>query len=312
MESYAIYLPWRGSHVGRRPHGIHCLLAICLVVLVLPITTQAVHSPSDWYETSPSDADGNKLDDFLDDHAMMAQLDVFVCFRFDCIPDDRMQELQDMGDIGYVSPVLAVVQVRNITLDALQNTVATWEEVGYICPNEPVDYLMTTAGEALKAHSGQYSPNTIEDQGHDGSGVTIAIIDSGVDDVTHPDLPAAVGGLRTLDAASGLIVPGNPTDANGHGTSVAGAALGRGSGGANRGTAPGASLFDARIEDSTGERSAAAVLAILDWIYLNYATVSPPIQVVNMSIGSDRESAGTGPTTQAIVNLGQIGITVVT
>ncbi|MBD3258322.1 S8 family serine peptidase, partial [candidate division GN15 bacterium] len=64
--------------------------------------------------------------------------------------------------------------------------------------------------------------------------------------------------------------------------------------------------------DSTGERSAAAVLAILDWIYQNHMTVSPPIQVVNMSIGSDRESAGTGPTTQAIVNLGQIGITVVT
>jgi len=44
----------------------------------------------------------------------------------------------------------------------------------------------------------------------------------------------------------------------------------------------------------------ASILAITDWILMNWATVSPPIKVVNYSVGFDRESDGFNPLTQAV------------
>ncbi|MEV8563414.1 S8 family serine peptidase [Streptomyces sp. NPDC051917] len=73
--------------------------------------------------------------------------------------------------------------------------------------------------------------------GHTGKGVTVAVIDTGVD-TTHPDLPSQVrASVNFSDAPDAL-------DHFGHGTHVAGTIAGTGaaSGGARRGVA-----FDARL-----------------------------------------------------------------
>jgi len=44
----------------------------------------------------------------------------------------------------------------------------------------------------------------------------------------------------------------------------------------------------------------ASILAATDWLLMNWATVSPPIKVVNYSVGFDRESDGFNPLTQAV------------
>lgn len=81
---------------------------------------------------------------------------------------------------------------------------------------------------------------------YDGEGVLIAIADTGLDD-THPDFAG-----RFTTAALGRV--GQADDPNGHGTHVAGSALGDGAGsrGAFKGTAPAAKLFFQSLLDSAG------------------------------------------------------------
>jgi subtilisin family serine protease len=93
---------------------------------------------------------------------------------------------------------------------------------------------------------------------NDGSGVTIAIADTGLD-LTHPDFPAPIEAFDVTDGDTletwGLSVA-NTVSA--HGTHVAGSALGRGtaSGGAYSGSAPGANLVFYKIgNDTSGSAS---------------------------------------------------------
>ena len=103
-----------------------------------------------------------------------------------------------------------------------------------------------------------------------GKGVTIAVLDSGVD-FSHPDLaPAMRANVKLVgfgDAYPVVPVPIGPDSdtSSGHGTHVAGAAAGRGtaSGGRFRGIAPGADL----VGIGSGEGiSVFNVLEGFDWI----------------------------------------------
>jgi serine protease AprX len=88
------------------------------------------------------------------------------------------------------------------------------------------------------------------DEPIDGSGVTVAVVDTGID-AGHPDLDY---GLKTVqnvfDAGNGVWIEGENTDTNyGHGTHVAGTVAGNGdaSAGARRGVAPGANLIGVTV-----------------------------------------------------------------
>ena len=92
------------------------------------------------------------------------------------------------------------------------------------------------------------------DTGYDGSGIKIAILDSGLD-VNHPDIPTPVAAkdysnYPTLDDSIANKVTG-------HGTHVTGTALGRGtqSRGQYRGIAPGAELIFLKIGNDTTARA---------------------------------------------------------
>jgi type VII secretion-associated serine protease mycosin len=98
-----------------------------------------------------------------------------------------------------------------------------------------------------------------------GSGVVVAVVDSGVDS-SHPDLAGAV--------LSGTDVGGSgdgQTDVNGHGTGVAGlvAARGRPDGSGALGIAPGAAILPVRAGGAGNPLIAEAV----DWAVLNGAKV---------------------------------------
>jgi len=122
-----------------------------------------------------------------------------------------------------------------------------------------------------------------------GKGVTIAVLDSGVD-FTHPDLAPALRAnvkLAGFDEATPITpVPGSPNSdtTSGHGTHVAGDAAGRGtmSGGRFRGIAPGAGL----VGVGTGEAIwVFNVVEGFDWILGHKDQYG--IRIVTNSWGTD-------------------------
>ncbi|SCF34924.1 S8 family serine peptidase [Micromonospora mirobrigensis] len=127
--------------------------------------------------------------------------------------------------------------------------------------------------------------------GSDGTGSTVAVLDTGVD-ATHPDLAGKI-----KDAVS--FVPGSDTgDRRGHGTHVASTVAGTGaaSGGTEKGVAPGADLLIGKVLDDSGSGLNSWIIAGMEW-------AAHHARVVNMSLGSQEASDGTDPMAQAVERL---------
>ena len=109
-----------------------------------------------------------------------------------------------------------------------------------------------------------------------GSGVTIAVLDTGVAD--SPDF----GSRLSHHDVTGTYAPGESPDPYGHGTFVAGAAAGDGtaSGGRYAGAAPGASILDVRVADDDGRTDLVTVLRGLE------VAAARGADVVNLSMSS--------------------------
>jgi len=123
-------------------------------------------------------------------------------------------------------------------------------------------------------------------QGHTGTGIQVAVIDTGVL-TTHEDLVGAViaeacfclGGCcpNGMDTDIG---PGSAHDNNGHGTRVAGIVRSNGTS-APVGGAPDTEIVSIRVLDNSGNGDASNFVAALDWIIAN----RPDVDVINVSLG---------------------------
>ncbi|TGQ74986.1 MAG: peptidase S8 [Mesorhizobium sp.] len=111
----------------------------------------------------------------------------------------------------------------------------------------------------------------------DGSGVRVAVIDTGIDS-THPAFAGKNITGRNFTGGD----PADFADENGHGTHCAGTIFGGSVDGVRIGVAPGVKdVFIAKALDDRGRGSTKAVLDALRWAAENKA------QVVSMSIGFD-------------------------
>jgi subtilisin family serine protease len=111
------------------------------------------------------------------------------------------------------------------------------------------------------------------EQGYDGRGVRVAVVDGGVD-TTHPDLAGKVVAARDFTGAGNI-------DTVGHGTHVASIIAGSGaaSAGRYRGVAPGAEIINAKV--CTSGCPISAILAGIEW-----AVTEEGAKIVNISLGS--------------------------
>lgn len=111
--------------------------------------------------------------------------------------------------------------------------------------------------------------------GYQGEGVTIAVLDTGVD-TTHKDL---AGGK--VAAAKNFSESADTRDRYGHGTHVASIAAGTGaaSGGTYKGVAPKAKLLNAKVLDDEGYGFDSGIIEGMEW------AVAKGAKVVNLSLG---------------------------
>lgn len=120
----------------------------------------------------------------------------------------------------------------------------------------------------------------VHDDGNNGEGIKIAIIDTGIDR-DHPDLDGnLVGGVNFVSKPSWRTPdPNNWDDDNGHGTHVAGIIAAEDNDTGVVGVAPGAALYALKVLDRTGSGYVSDVVAAIQWATVN------DIQVINMSLG---------------------------
>jgi subtilisin family serine protease len=131
-----------------------------------------------------------------------------------------------------------------------------------------------------------------------GSGVTVALLDSGVD-TDHPDLaddivaeqcfcnnhPSPIRGCCPAGGAqqSG---PGSAEDDNGHGTQTAGIITSAGVVAAP-GVAPDAGIVAIKVLSASGSSFSSSVDAAFDWLVTNHQALG--VRVVNVSLGDGGE-----------------------
>lgn len=117
-----------------------------------------------------------------------------------------------------------------------------------------------------------------------GTGVTVAIVDSGVD-ATHPDLAGAVlPGINLVNDGYDPAGTGR-VDPNGHGTHVAGIVGARANNGIGiAGAAPGVQLLPVRVLDANGFGDSTDVAEGVIWAAEHGA------RVINLSLGGAAES----------------------
>jgi serine protease AprX len=202
------------------------------------------------------------------------------------------------------------VAVASGTADQIE-AARTQPGVTYLEGNTPIEFFDDTSNQATRGEEAVATLTGANGRPLDGSGVSVAVIDSGVDP-THPAFEnedgssAVVASLKSLcldesNTSTDCVVPmpgfldTDTISGGGHGTHVNGIVAGRpvtlSDGTTQTGAAPGASL----VSISTG-----AVLLIvgadsaLNWVLENHAApcgegvsaeVCPPIKVTNNSYG---------------------------
>ena len=153
-------------------------------------------------------------------------------------------------------------------------------------------------------------------RGVTGSGVTVAVLDTGV----APNLPDLAGRLvQVTDDLSGQVTPCKNlsgeldcSDRYGHGTFIAGLVAGNGasSGGKWKGVAPGARVLSVKTAGADGSADVSNILAAIQWVVSFKDRYN--IRVLNLSLGTDsRQDWRVDPLNYAVERAWAAGMTVV-
>ena len=138
------------------------------------------------------------------------------------------------------------------------------------------------------------------EKGIDGRGITVAVIDSGIDK-NHPDLIGKVVAEKNF-----LADEITADDLLGHGTMVAGIIAGSGaaSNGRYKGIAPGAKLISVKVIDGKGDGKVSDIIAGIEWAVYNGA------DVLSLSLGGINLGETNPPITMAADNAASAGVVV--
>ena len=235
---------------------------------------------------------------------------VDVIIQFNQTPTNaHHQKVQKKG--GALKRKLDLIKGAHysIPVEAL-DALADDPDVVFITPNRPLNGALDHVVRAVNA-------DIALSQGWDGTGVGIAVVDSGIG--LHDDLYTDRGTLTTRVVYSQSFVAGDPstTDAYGHGTHVAGIISSNGTDsqqklypGVYRGIAPEASIINLRVLDANGAGSDSSVIAAIQQAINLQSTYN--IRILNLSLGRPvYESYTLDPLCRAVEAAWNAGIVVV-
>src|SRR3984885_3434325 len=209
---------------------------------------------------------------------------------------------------GVLNAVFSLIPAVSATLhpaDIL--AVSNQSNVSYISLDRPLGASLDYTAAAVGAPSAWSS-------GLDGSGIGIAVIDSGI--YNHPDLNAA-NSSRSRVVYRQSFIGGVLNDDFGHGTHVAGIVGGNGQSSDQKGAfrtfkgiAPNAHIIDLRVLDQNGASSDSVVIAAIQKAVQLKSQYN--IRVINLSLGRQVfEGCSQDPLCQAVESAWKSGIVVV-
>src|SRR5579884_3773082 len=209
--------------------------------------------------------------------------------------------------LNVLTPINGIfASVPNLTLPLLEAVPGV-----LVSPDLPVSvagssFPATAPGRPPAAVFPQSTGATqLEAQGVNGAGQTVAVLDTGIDNLA--DFSGRL--IDGVDLSGG----NNPyNDAYGHGTFVAGLIAGNGasSGGQYVGEAPGANLVSVKVAGATGQTDMVTVILGIGWAMSHES--SDHIGVLNLSLGMQPyTSTVLNPLDKAVEAAWSSGITVV-
>lgn len=267
--------------------------------------------PAEWQAAdvrwSRDVAPHNKIDDLIDATSDPV-VDIVVNFRR-CIRQsdlDTLAQLSPESQLVMKGRFLSFASLSGVARSNVQ-TIASMPQVAFVERKLGFSGSLDVSVANIRVASAPGLIDTVEEQFEeiDGTGVNIAILDSGVDDpggpgTTHGAFPNAVAYYDAVTADGVPRIPeNNPDDDHGHGTHVASIALGRPvlttTGPFPRGVAPDAGLIDVRVLNRTTNdcrsKSWDDTSNGLETIYKN--RLDWEVKVVNMSIRQCDEAGKT-------------------
>lgn len=202
----------------------------------------------------------------------------------------------------------AAVHIPNVrAMEALQRD----PRVVTILPDRKVyaHVIATGSTKGAGSTSGQVIPSGVKRIGASpgsgsgtGYGIGVAVVDTGID-FNHNDLKPIGDACFTAFSSC--------QDDNGHGTHVTGIIAARNNTIDVVGVAPDSIPYAVKVLDQSGNGSDATVISGLDWIYQSANSVTPPIRVVNMSLGRGGTLNDEPLLREAVQKIVNLGISVV-
>ena len=219
-------------------------------------------------------------------------------------------ELKALGAYGQIKKQFVHINALSVTLTVPQIlTVSQDTNVAYISPNRPTKGTLDITTATVNA-------NMAWSLGYNGTGVGVAVIDSGM--YAHDDLKTADGTGSRIVYSESFISGLDASDQYGHGTHVGGIVGSNGNDSTGpgftrtlKGIAPNVNLINFRVLDANGAGTDAGVIAAIDEA-INLRTTYN-IRVINLSLGRPAfESYTLDPLCQAVEAAWKAGIVVVT
>ena len=279
------------------------VIAVVTILVVVPVTLSAQAAPKHSAANAHS-----KLAADLANFPLNADGTVSVIVQFKQTPKAHASEMAAQGgqlkfSFDHINGAAYRIPVRMLAW--LENH----PDVVYVSPDRP---NKVASDDDIPAVEGDVAR---QQYGLDGTGIGVAIIDSGV--FNHDDLQKS-SGLGSRIVYSESFIPGDPStnDAYGHGTHVAGIVAGNGHDSASGypaqyiGVAPNADIINLRVLNANGSGTDSQVIAAIQRAIQLKSTYN--IRVINLSLGRGiYESYDLDPVCQAVEAAWKAGIVVV-